>query len=69
MKSDKGDKKMNDIENLYKVHDILKETNDKLEDIPKFKNNKFETEITRIYNEIDDFKNRITKLIEDEIFN
>ena len=59
---------MNDIENLYKVHDILKETNDKLEDIPKFKNDKFETEITFIYNKIDAFKNHVTKLIEDEVF-
>lgn len=59
---------MNDIKNLYKVHDILKETNNELENIPKFKNTALETKITRIYNEIDNFKNHITKLIEDEVF-
>lgn len=60
---------MSDVDNLYKAHNALRKCCDELENIEKFKSYLNEVEITRIYNKIDDFKNHITKLIEDEVFN
>lgn len=58
---------MSDKENLYKAHDALRKCCNELENIEKFKSYINETEITHIYNEIDDLANYVTKLIEEEI--